>query len=110
MLEDLFRSVIGQLPYALPELQFKLFAPSGEFVGRYDFAYPTKMALIETDSERWHMDSVSFQRDREKQNRAHALGWTVYRFTWRQLTEDPNSVRRIITAIWTDPPSDSGVD
>ena len=110
VLEDLFRSVIGQLPYALPELQFKLFTPNGGFVGRYDFAYPSRMALIETDSERWHMDSVSFQRDREKQNRAHALGWTVYRFTWRQLTEDPGSVRRIITAIWTGPPTDSGAN
>ena len=42
------------------------------------------------------------QRDREKQNRAHALGWTVYRFTWHQLVNDPQSVLDIIAAIWTD--------
>jgi very-short-patch-repair endonuclease len=48
------------------------------------------------------MDPASFQRDREKQNEAHALGWTVYRFTWRQLVDDPDSVIAIIAAIWTD--------
>lgn len=101
-LEDLFRAVIARLPYPMPDPQFRLFKPSGEFVGRYDFVYPQRSALIETDSEGWHMDPVSFQRDREKQNMAHALGWTVYRFTWRQLVEDPEYVRSIITAIWTD--------
>ncbi len=101
-LEDLFRSVISSLPLPMPDPQHKLFKPSGDFVGRFDFAYPTRMALIETDSERWHMDPLSFQRDREKQNNAHALGWTVYRFTWRQLIDEPESVREIVTAIWTD--------
>jgi len=101
-LEDLFRAVVSRLPFPMPDTQFKLFELDGTFVGRYDFVYPTRKALIETDSERWHMDPVSFQRDREKQNRAHALGWTVYRFTWRQLVDDPDSVRRTITAIWSD--------
>lgn len=101
-LEDLFRRVVAPLPYPMPETQFEVLEPSGAFVGRYDFAYPARMALIETDSEGFHMDPVSFQRDREKQNRAHALGWTVYRFTWRQLIDDPDSVRSIVTAIWTD--------
>jgi hypothetical protein len=101
-LEDLFRAVVSPLPFPMPDEQFRVFEPNGDFVGRYDFAYPTRIALIETDSIRWHMDPVAFQRDREKQNRAHALGWTVYRFTWRQLIDDPESVRAIITAIWTD--------
>ncbi|MEA2011068.1 MAG: type IV toxin-antitoxin system AbiEi family antitoxin domain-containing protein [Actinomycetota bacterium] len=101
-MEDLLVAIVGPSPFPLPDAQHRVFEPTGEFVGRFDFAYPTRMALIETDSERWHMDPVSFQRDREKQNRAHALGWTVYRFTWRQLVEDPESVLDIIAAIWTD--------
>ena len=101
-LEDLFRAVVGPSPFPMPDPQYRVFAPAGDFVGRFDFAYPTRLSLIETDSEGWHMDPVSFQRDREKQNRAHALGWTVYRFTWRQLIDDPDSVRAIITQIWTD--------
>ncbi|MEE8486138.1 MAG: type IV toxin-antitoxin system AbiEi family antitoxin domain-containing protein [Acidimicrobiia bacterium] len=101
-LEDLFRRVVAPLPYTMPKAQFQVFEVNGDFVGRYDFAYPTRMAIIETDSEGFHMDSVSFQRDREKQNRAHALGWTVYRFTWRQLIDDPDAVRAIVTQIWSD--------
>ena len=101
-LEDLFRAVIRRLPFPMPDPQFKVFRPDGGFVGRYDFAYPQRCALIETDSEGFHMDPVSFQRDRQKQNEAHALGWTVYRFTWRQLIDDPESVRTIIRAIWAD--------
>ncbi len=101
-LEDLFRAVIKPLPFPMPQPQYRLFGPMDDFVGRFDFAYQPRSALIETDSEGWHMDPVSFQRDREKQNRAHALGWTVYRFTWRQLIDEPESVRAIITSIWTD--------
>ena len=41
----------------------------------------TLVALCELDGERYHMDRETFQRDRAKQNRVHALGWTVYRFT-----------------------------
>ena len=101
-LEDLFRAIVGSSPFPMPDPQYKLFELTGEFIGRFDFAYPTRLSVIETDSERWHMDPVSFQRDRDKQNRAHALGWTVYRFTWRQLVDDPQSVLDIIAAIWTD--------
>jgi len=101
-LEDLFRRVVATMPYAMPQPQFELVDEDGTFVGRYDFAYPTKHSIIETDSEGFHMDPVSFQRDREKQNRAQMLGWTVYRITWRQLIDDPDSVRAIITAIWDD--------
>ena len=101
-LEDLFRIVVKRSPFPMPETQYRLTNPGGRFVGRFDFAYPERFALIETDSEGWHMDPVSFRRDREKQNEAHALGWTVYRFTWRQLVDDPESVLAIIAAIWTD--------
>jgi len=101
-LEDLFRRVVAPLPYPMPETQLEILETDGSLLGRYDFAYPTRMALIETDSEGFHMDPVSFQRDRDKQNRAHALGWIVYRFTWRQLIDDPDSVRAIIAQIWTD--------
>ena len=101
-LEDLFRRVVSTTPYPMPDAQHKIFDGRGEFVGRYDFAYPTRLSIIECDSEGFHMDPVSFQRDREKQNRAQMLGWTVYRVTWRQLIDDPDSVRAIVATIWSD--------
>ena len=101
-LEDLFRRVVASTPVPMPDTQHVVYETDGRFVGRYDFAYPTRFAIIETDSERYHMDPVSFQRDREKQNRAQMLGWTVYRVTWRQLIDDPDSVRAILMQIWED--------
>jgi hypothetical protein len=101
-LEDLFRRVVSSTPVPMPETQHVVYEADGRFVGRYDFAYPTRFSIIETDSEGYHMDPVSFQRDREKQNRAQMLGWTVYRVTWRQLIDDPDSVRAILMKIWED--------
>jgi very-short-patch-repair endonuclease len=100
-LEDALRRVVEDSPYPMPGTQFVL-DDRDRFVGRYDFAYPQRMALIETDSEGFHMDPVSFQRDREKQNRAQMLGWTVYRFTWRQIVEDPQFVLDVIATIFAD--------
>ena len=101
-LEDLLRRVVASTPFPMPDAQHVIYEADGEFVGRYDFAYPTRFSIIETDSEGYHMDPVSFQRDREKQNRAQMLGWTVYRVTWRQLIDDPDSVRAILKHIWSD--------
>lgn len=98
-LEDVFRAVVTRTGLPMPEPQLALHDQNGDFVGRFDFAYPTQRALIELDSERWHMDPGSFQRDRQKQNGAHALGWTVYRFTWRQLMQEPASVIRTLAYI-----------
>lgn len=97
-LEDMFRRIVDSAPVAMPEAQHRVCEAGGEFVGRFDFAYPETFSLFELDSEGYHMDPVSFQRDREKQNRAHALGWTVYRFTYRQLRDDPDSVIQILAS------------
>jgi hypothetical protein len=100
-LEDRFRSIVNSSAVPMPEAQIVVSLPSGEFVGRYDFGYPECLAIFELDSEGFHMDPVSFQRDREKQNRAHALGWTVYRFTYRLLRDDPDSVIALLASVLT---------
>ena len=97
-LEDMFRRIVEGAPVKMPDAQHVVEEADGTFVGRFDFAYPETFSLFELDSEGWHMDPVSFQRDRDKQNRAHALGWTVYRFTYRQLRDDPASVIKILAS------------
>lgn len=97
-LEDLFRKIVHSAPVPMPVAQHRVYELDGEFVGRFDFAYTDTYSLFELDSEGYHMDPVSFQRDRDKQNRAHALGWTVYRFTYRQLRDDPRSVIKILAS------------
>jgi predicted transcriptional regulator of viral defense system len=98
-LEDLFRRVVEPSGLPMPNPQFTLRDEHGRFVCRADFAYPDHLTLIELDSEKHHMDPISFQRDREKQNRATALGWGVYRFTWRQLVDAPEAVLAVLAQI-----------
>jgi len=100
-LEDRFRALLDGAGLPLPTSQYQLFEADGDFVGRYDFAYEGCAAIIELDSERFHMDPGSFQRDREKQTRAQMLGWTVYRFTWQDLTTRPDMVISVLASILT---------
>lgn len=90
-LEDLFLRIVSRSALPMPDTQYRLWH-AGRIVMRADFAYPDHGILIELDSERFHMDPETFRGDRMKQNLVHALGWRVYRFTWRQLQDDPGSV------------------
>jgi len=98
-LEDLFRRIVAPSHVPMPVPQYTLRDAVGRFVCRADFAYLDEKALIELDSEKYHMDPATFSRDREKQNRAMTLGWRVYRFTWRQLVDAPDDVLAVLAEI-----------
>ncbi|SHG02650.1 Protein of unknown function [Jatrophihabitans endophyticus] len=74
----------------------------GELAAVLDVALPDQRLAIEVDGWAFHSDVDRFQRDRTRQNRLVALGWTVLRFTWADLVERPGSVvatiRRQVTA------------
>jgi very-short-patch-repair endonuclease len=57
--------------------------------------------VIEVDGRAHHTTPDRFERDRERQNALVAAGWTVLRFTWRDLTTRPSAVvatvRRMLT-------------
>jgi hypothetical protein len=65
-------------------------------VGDGDVVFRRERLVVEADGWAYHVTPDRFQRDRERQNRLIAAGWTVLRFTWRDLTERPDEV---ITAI-----------
>jgi very-short-patch-repair endonuclease len=64
----------------------------GELVGVVDVAIPARRIAIEVDGMAYHVDVDRFRADRRKQNGLVALGWTVLRFTWADLTERPGYV------------------
>ncbi len=69
---------------------------------RFDAAYPDFRIAIEWDSRRWHQSDEAFEQDRERDRSALLHGWSVYRFTWRDVTERPQHVIATIrTAIET---------
>ena len=98
-LEDRFRTLVASSYVPMPVVQFVLREPDGAFVCRADFAYPERRVLIELDGEAYHVDRKSFQTDRLKQNRAHSLGWVVYRFTWDQVVNEPDLTIDILASI-----------
>lgn len=62
-----------------------------------DVAFPTRLLAVEVDGWAWHSDPERFRRDRTRQNLLVAGGWTVLRFTWADLVEQPERVVHAIT-------------
>jgi very-short-patch-repair endonuclease len=60
-------------------------------IGRHivDFAWPAHRLVAETDGWAAHGDRRAFEADRSRDQELAALGWTVIRFTWRQLRAEP---------------------
>jgi very-short-patch-repair endonuclease len=70
-----------------------------------DFVWPQQRVIVETDGRERHDTTRQFEEDRRKDQTAVAAGWIVLRFTWRQLTNEPDRVARTLTAVLTRPPS-----
>jgi very-short-patch-repair endonuclease len=54
-----------------------------------DFVWCDLKLAVEVDGYRYHRAPHKFETDRERDVVLTAAGWTVLRFTWRQLTERP---------------------
>jgi len=109
-LEDLFRRVCQRFDLPQPHAQVEIHRPGGNFVCRTDFAYPGRRLRIELDSEAYHMDKITFRKDRAVQNVTELLGWTTLRYTWWDLITRPESVAdEVQLALLTSAPSPAHV-
>lgn len=63
-----------------------------------DVAVPSARVAVEVDGWAWHHAADRFTHDRVRQNVLVADGWTVLRYTWHQLHDDPDRVVAEITA------------
>lgn len=78
-----------------PELQFR--APWLRRInGRVDMAYVDQRLVIEGDSRRWHQLSEAFETDRLRDNATQLAGWRILRFTWTEITTNPE---RVVTTV-----------
>lgn len=57
-----------------------------------DIAFERLRLVCEIDGRETHDTDDAFETDRERQNLLVLAGWTVLRFTWRMLTEQPEYV------------------
>jgi very-short-patch-repair endonuclease len=65
-------------------------------IGIGDVVFEAERIVVEVDGWAYHVSPARFQHDRARQNRLVAAGWTVLRFTWRDLTDRPD---RVIAAL-----------
>ena len=101
ILETAARLTLADAGVPLPTAQFEVTDQWGQFVARLDGGYPDDRVALEFDGRSVHDAPAAAHRDRGRQNRLAALGWTVLRFTWWDVIEDPrgfvSSVRAALT-------------
>lgn len=94
-LEARFNDLVSRHSLPRPSLQHEVWS-AGRFIARIDAAYSGVKLAVEVDGYAHHSSPEAFQRDRERQNRLVALGWTVLRFTWNDIVKAPQVVARAI--------------
>ena len=72
--------------------------PAGLFLAEVDFAYPELKLAIEVDGFGAHRTPRAMAKDFVRQNGLVPYGWRVLRFTWRQVTRQPEMVAAAIRA------------
>jgi very-short-patch-repair endonuclease len=68
-------------------------------IGIGDVVFDEIKLVVEADGWAYHTTPDVFQADRRRQNRLVAAGWTVLRFTWRDLTERSEYVVNSVLAM-----------
>jgi very-short-patch-repair endonuclease len=70
---------------------------------RVDFAYVERRIVIEVDGFKKRNTPERMAADLDRQNQLVLLGWTVLRFTWRQVVKEPEKVAKTILVTLTAP-------
>lgn len=76
----------------------------GDFTVHPDVVDVRRRLALEADSWEHHTGRDAHARDCERYTLLVVEGWTVLRFTWRQVMHDPDFVRRCLLAMARRPP------
>ena len=89
-LEDLFLDLCRRQRFPAPEINVRV---AGREV---DFLWREHRLVAETDGYRYHRGSTAFEDDHDRDLDLRDAGFAVLRFTYRQVTADPERVARSI--------------
>lgn len=78
---------------AMPELNSWITLGDG-LAYQADFFWPRERLIVETDGYRFHSSRRAFEDDRLRDQRLKLARYEVLRFTWRQLSRNPEDVLR----------------
>jgi hypothetical protein len=70
--------------------------------GEIDATWPDHCLIAECDGFATHGTRQAFEDDRAKDRDLVVAGWRVIRLTWRQLTHDPDTIARQLSALLND--------
>jgi very-short-patch-repair endonuclease len=64
-----------------------------------DFLWRDERIIVEVDGWEAHQMRSAFEEDRARDARLSVLGYTVLRFTWRQVDDEPRHVARTVREL-----------
>jgi very-short-patch-repair endonuclease/predicted transcriptional regulator of viral defense system len=64
-----------------------------------DCVWRRERVVVELDGRRFHSTALAFERDRTRDRRLSAAGWTVIRITWSQLTAERDALEADLRAV-----------
>jgi hypothetical protein len=92
-LEDRFRALCDAHGLPRPAVNAR---PLGF---RVDFLWPAVRLVVEVDGWRAHRTRAAFEADRARDQALTAAGFRVMRFTYRQVTGEPDAVAATLAAV-----------
>jgi REase_MTES_1575 len=98
-LEEGFLALVRAAGFASPERQVYLSPDDGEPAIRVDFLWRAQRLALETDGRKYHRTRRAFETDRRRDQRLTLAGWRVVRVTWRQVTENPATIARLVAGL-----------
>lgn len=96
-LEELLLAICRSVGLPAPEANAWVLLDCEQF--KVDFLWRKQRLIVETDGRAVHGTRQAFERDRRRDQLLTVAGWRVVRFTWRQLTREPDSVARTLRAL-----------
>jgi very-short-patch-repair endonuclease len=67
---------------------------------KIDFLWRAERLAVETDGWGSHGTRQAFENDRRRDRNLSMAGWTVVRFTWRDVEREPDEVAEALARLW----------
>ena len=99
-LEERFLALCRRASVPRPEVNAWI-TLGGGIAYEVDFLWRAERLAVETDGWGTHGTRQAFENDRRRDRRLRLAGWTVVRFTWRDVELEPNEVKQALTQLWT---------
>jgi predicted transcriptional regulator of viral defense system len=97
--EEALLAITRPLGIPDPDTNQFIILPDGGPAIRVDFVWREQRVVLEADSRKWHLTRQRFEIDRRRDQRLTMAGWKVIRTTWRQMTQRPHELRRVLVKL-----------